>query len=96
VKIAAKRDAEVRVHESEALVDVAKKNAEALVTEAKAEGSAAKQLKTVREWELQMAKLEVSEAMARKSKIVIGGDVGDRLLSSFVSPDIIGDITLKM
>jgi len=96
VKIAAKRDAQVRVQESEAMVDVAKKNADALVTEAKAEGVAAKQLKTVREWELQMAKLEVSEAMARKSKIVIGGDVGDRLLSSFVSPDIIGDITLKM
>merc|ERR1739838_598134 len=68
------------IQESEALVDVAKKNAEALITEAKAEGNAAKQLKTVREWELQMAKLEVSEAMARKSKIVISGDVGDLLL----------------
>jgi len=96
VKIASKRDAEVRVQESLALVDVADKNANALITEAKAEGVAAKQLKTVREWELQMAKLEVSEAMARKSKIVLSGDVGDRLLESFISKDIMGDITLKM
>jgi len=96
LQVAAKRDAQVRVQESEALVDVAKKNAEALVTEAKAEGVAAKQLKTVREWELAMAKLEVSEAMARKSKIVIAGNVGDRLLGSFVSEDIIGNISLKM
>lgn len=95
LKIASKRDAEVRIQESEALVDVAKKNAEALITEAKAEGNAAKQLKTVREWELQMAKLEVSEAMARKSRIVISGDVGDRLLESFCSKDILGDMTLK-
>lgn len=95
-KIAAKRDAEVRVEESKAMVEVSKKNADALVVEAKAEGNAAKQLKTVREWELQMAKLEVSEALARKSKIVISGDVGEKLLASFISDDIIGNITLKM
>merc|ERR1719391_1181960 len=72
-KIAAERDCKVRVAESEAMVHVAENKAVALRTEAVAEGHAAASLKTVREWELQMAKLEVSEMMARKSKIVIAG-----------------------
>jgi len=94
-KIAAERDCEVRIAESEAMVKVAEDNAEALRTEAQAEGKAAASLKTVREWELQMAKLEVSELMARKSKIVISGDNGDRLLGSWLPASILGDIHLK-
>jgi len=94
-KIAAQRDCKVRVAESEALVQVAQNNAQALRTEATAEGNAAASLKTVREWELQMAKLEVSEMMARKSKIVIAGKNGDRLLGSWMNQDILGDIQLK-
>jgi len=94
-KIAADRDCKVRVAESEALVQVAENNAQALRTEATAEGNAAASLKTVREWELQMAKLEVSEMMARKSKIVIAGKNGDRLLGSWMNQDILGDIHLK-
>jgi len=94
-KIAAERDAKVRVAEAEAMVQVAQNKALALKTEAAAEGSAASSLKTVREWELQMAKLEVSELMARKSKIVIAGKNGDRLIGSLMNKDIIGDIHLK-
>jgi len=94
-KIAAERDCQVRIAESEAMVKVAQDNAEALRTEAQAEGKAAASLKTVREWELQMAKLEVSELMARKSKIVISGDNGDRLLGSWMPKSILGDISLK-
>merc|ERR1719397_1015902 len=94
-KIAAERDCQVRIAESEAMVKVAQDNAEALRTEAVAEGKAAASLKTVREWELQMAKLEVSELMARKSKIVISGDNGDRLLGSWLPASILGNITLK-
>jgi len=94
-KIAAERDCKVRIAESEAMVKVAEDNAEALRTEANAEGQAAASLKTVREWELQMAKLEVSELMARKSKVVISGANGDRLLASWLPKTILGDISLK-
>jgi len=94
-KIAALRDRQVRIAESEAMVKVAEDNAEALRTEANAEGQAAASLKTVREWELEMAKLEVSELMARKSKIVISGENGDRLLGSWLPKSILGDISLK-
>jgi len=94
-KIEAERDCIVRIAESEAMVQVAKNKAEALRTEAVAEGNAAASLKTVREWELQMAKLEVSEMMARKSKIVIAGENGDRLLGSWMNNDILGEIKLK-
>merc|ERR1719410_2396023 len=94
-KIAAKRDAQVKIEEAEALVQVAKDNAEALRTEANAEGKAAASLKTVREWELGMAKMEVSEAMARRSKIVISGENGDRLLNSMLDKSILGEIALK-
>jgi len=94
-KIAAERDCKVRVAESEAMVQVAQNKAQALRTEATAEGNAAASLKTVREWELQMAKLEVSEMMARKSKIVIAGENGDRLLGSWMNQEILGDIQLK-
>jgi len=94
-KIAAERDCKVRVAESEAMVHVAENKAVALRTEAASEGRAAASLKTVREWELQMAKLEVSEMMARKSKIVIAGENGDRLLGSWMNEDILGEISLK-
>jgi len=93
-KIAAERDCKVRIAESEAMVQVAENNAQALRTEATAEGKAATSLKTVREWELQMAKLEVSELMARKSKIVIAGENGDRLLRSWMNKEILGKISL--
>jgi len=94
-KISALRDCKVRIAESEAMVEVARNKAEALRTEALAEGKAAASLKTVREWELQMAKLEVSEMMARKSKIVIAGENGDRLLGSWMQQDVLGKISLR-
>lgn len=87
-KIAAIKDAQVRVEESEALVEVANKNAEALLQEANAEEKAKAGLKTVREWELEMAKCEVNEALARKSKIVIAGAIGERLIDSFCNTHI--------
>jgi len=94
-KIQAERDATVKIHESKELISAADDQAKALVTEASAEGEAAKQLKIVREWELQMAKLEVEEAMARRSKIVISGANGDRLLGSMLDDSILGDIKLS-
>merc|ERR1719419_2145457 len=94
-KISAERDCTVRIAESVAMVEVSQNKADALRTEALSEGKAAASLKTVREWELQMAKLEVSELMARKSKIVISGGNGDRLLASWLPESIIGAITLN-
>lgn len=93
-KIKVKRDCEVKIEESRQLIEVAEMQAQALTTEANAEGQAAAQLKTVREWKLQMAKLEVEEAMARKSRIMISGENGDRLLGSMLDKSILGDIKL--
>jgi len=87
-KIAAVKDAQVRVEESEAMVEVAQKNADALLQEAGAEDKAKAGLKSVREWELEMAKCEVNEAIARKSKIVIAGATGERLVDSFCNPNL--------
>lgn len=95
MKIEAKRENQVKIEEAVALVQVAKDNADALRTEATAEGKAAASLKTVREWELMMAKLEVTEALARRSKIVVSGDQGDKLLASMLDARILGDIQLK-
>jgi len=92
--IATKRDCEVKIEESKQLISAASDNAKALVTEANAEGRAASQLKIVREWELQMAKLEVEESMARRSKIVISGNNGDSLLGSMLDKRVLGDIKL--
>jgi len=97
-KIRAESAANVRVKESEALVEVAKKTADALMTEAQAEADSAAGLKSVREWELEMAKCEVVEVMAKRNKIVIGGAVGKRIVDSFCSPGIFSEkgIELKM
>lgn len=90
------RECKVNIEESKELIMAASDNAKALTTEAKAEGKAASQLKVVREWELTMAKLEVEEAMARRSKIVISGENGDRLLGSFLDKSILGNIKLSV
>jgi len=94
-KIAAQREAQVAIEESAQLIEAAKDTAEALVTEAQSEGKAAGPLKSVREWELTMAKMEVQEAMARRSKIVVSGATGTRLLDSMLDTSILGDIKLK-
>jgi regulator of protease activity HflC (stomatin/prohibitin superfamily) len=87
-------DYTVRVTESEGLIKVAASQAEALKVEAKAEGEAAASLKIIREHNLEMARLEVTEAIARRSKLVISGASGEALIKSIVDTTLLGDIKM--
>jgi len=88
-KIKVDMDTEVAVFESEQLIKVAENNAMALKTEAKAEGEAAASLQVIREYNLEMARLEVNEAIARRAKIVISGENGDALISSILDKQLL-------
>lgn len=88
------KETEVAVFQSQQEINIAENQAKALMTEAKAEGDAAASLKVIREHNLRMAKLEVTEAIARKSRLVISGDNGDRLISSILDKDVLDDIKL--
>jgi len=88
-KIKVDKETEVAIFESEQLIKVAENKAMALKTEAKAEGDAAASLRVIREHNLEMAKLEVQEAIARKAKIVISGDQGDSLINSILDKELL-------
>merc|ERR1712244_203102 len=88
-KIKVDKECEVAVFESQQLIKVAENKALALKTEAKAEGDAADSLKVIREHNLEMAKLEVQEAIAKKAKIVISGDQGDALINSILDKELL-------
>eukprot|EP00475_Leptophrys_vorax_P035463 TRINITY_DN58481_c0_g1_i1.p1 TRINITY_DN58481_c0_g1~~TRINITY_DN58481_c0_g1_i1.p1 ORF type:complete len:414 (+),score=124.05 TRINITY_DN58481_c0_g1_i1:92-1333(+) len=87
LKIKVDQECETMVYESEKRVEAAKFLAEALRIEAESEGRAAKSLKVKREYELEMAKLEVLELLAKKGKIIISGSNGDKLINSLISGD---------
>eukprot|EP01083_Nonionella_stella_P074621 202481_1 len=88
-KIKVDKETEVAIFESQQLIEVSKNRAIALKTEAKAEGDAAASLKVIREHNLEMAKLEVQEAIARGAKIVISGDQGDALINSILDKELL-------
>jgi len=88
-KIKVNKETEVAIFESQQLIKVAANKAIALKTEAKAEGDAAASLTVIREHNLEMAKLEVQEAIARKAKIVISGDQGDSLINSMLDKELL-------
>merc|ERR1719317_761626 len=88
-KIKVDKETEVAIFESEQLIKVAENKAMALKTEAKAEGDAAASLQVIREHNLEMAKLEVQEAIARRAKIVISGDQGDALINSILDKELL-------
>lgn len=94
-RIRVDNETEVTVFEAQQQVKIAQNQAKALTTEAKAEGDASESLKIIREHNLQMAKLEVTEAIAQKTKLVISGDNGDLLISSILDKDVLGDIKLN-
>jgi len=96
-KIKVDKETEVAVFESQQLIKVAANKAIALKTEAKAEGDAASSLQVIREHNLEMALMEVQEAIARKAKIVISGDQGDALINSILDKELLtSNISLKM
>ena len=88
-KIKIDKETEVAIFESSELIKVAENKASALKTQAKAEGDAADSLKVLREHNLEMAKLEVQESIARKAKIVISGDQGDSLINSILDKELL-------
>merc|ERR1719357_1991126 len=88
-KIKVDMETEVSVFESEQLIKVSENTAMALKTEAKAEGQAASSLQVIREHNLEMARMEVQEAIARRAKIVISGKNGDVLISSILDKDLL-------
>jgi len=95
-KIKVDKETEVAIFESQQLIKVAENRATALKTEAKAEGDAAASLQVIREHNLEMAKLEVQEAIARRAKIVISGDQGDALINSILDKELLtSNISLK-
>jgi len=94
-RIKAEQEAKTEIFESLQRMEVAKNLAAALVSEAEAEEKAASALKTKREYELEMAKMEVMQELAKNGNIIISGDVGDKLLNSILSDDIMGTIKLQ-
>jgi len=84
-RIAATQECQTMIFESQQRVEAAKNLAEALIVEGESEGNAAKSLKAKREYELGMAKAEVMEGIARKGRIVISGEQGDKLIGSVIS-----------
>merc|ERR1712096_138159 len=85
---------QARIAESLALVKAAQAKANALKTVADAESQAAESLKVVREHKLRMAKFEVQGDIAGRSKLVIGGESGQRLIDSMLNAEILGDVSL--
>lgn len=83
-RIAADQEAKVRITDAQAELAAAKDQADALQAEAQAEGNAATSLKAVREHKLKMAQFEVSENIAKNSKLVISGDVGEKMIFNMV------------
>ena len=88
-KIKVDKETEVAIFESQQLIKVSENKSLALKTEAKAEGNAAESLKVIREHNLEMKKLEVQESIARKAKIVISGDQGDKLINSILDKELL-------
>jgi len=86
-KIAANQEAKVRVTDAEAEMQAAKDKAAAILAEADAEGKAASSLVAVREHKLNMARYEVSENIAKNSKVVISGETGEKFIASMVDFD---------
>jgi len=93
-RIKAEQEAKTEVYESLQRMEVAKNLANALISEADAEEKAAGAMKAKREYELEMAKLEVLQELARNGNIIISGDVGEKLINSMLSDDILGTIKL--
>lgn len=94
-RVGVEREVTNMIYESEKAADAAENLAEALRIEAQAEGEAAQSLKIVRDHQLEMAKLEVLEALAENSSMVISGANGDRLINSLLNESVLGDVSLK-
>lgn len=93
-RIKVKQECDTAVYESLQRVKASQDTAAALVVEAEAEAAAAASLKVRREHDLALAKMEVLQALAANSKMVISGDNGDRLINAMLADSINGAIKL--
>jgi len=83
-RIQAEQEGKVRVADSDAELQAAKDQADAIIAMADAEGRAASSLTAVREHRLKMAQFEVSENIAKNSKVVISGTSGENFIASMI------------
>jgi len=83
-KIRISQEAKVRIADAQAALEAAEAKAKAIEETAKAEGNAAEKLKIMREHKLRMAQMEVSENIAKNSKLVISGETGENFIKSFI------------
>jgi hypothetical protein len=93
-RIAVDQETKTAVFRSEQDMRAAKDLADALAAEAEAEARAAESLRVRREHDLRLAKLEVLQAIAEQSKLVVGGETGERLIAALLDPRVLGDISL--
>lgn len=84
-RIAANQTAKTRIADAEADLSAAQNRALAVLAGAKAEGDASSKLKIVRMHKLKMAQMEVSENIAKRSKIVISGETGEKFISQMIN-----------
>ena len=84
-KIDAEEKAQVAEIEVSAQLTASRDRCEASLKEAKAEGDYAQHFQAKRNFEIDMARSEVLENLARKGKIVFSGNAGDKLLNSFAT-----------
>jgi len=84
-KIAAEQEAKVRIADAQAQLSAARDRAEAILAGAQAEGDAAENLRILREHKLRMAQMEVSENIAKRTKIVVSGETGEDFIRQMVS-----------
>lgn len=83
-RIGAEQEAKTMIADSQAELDAARDRAEAILAVASAEGNSADKLKVMREHKLRMAHFEVSENIAKRSKVVISGQTGEDFIANMV------------
>eukprot|EP00818_Percolomonas_sp_WS_P006330 CAMPEP_0117441544 /NCGR_PEP_ID=MMETSP0759-20121206/3689_1 /TAXON_ID=63605 /ORGANISM="Percolomonas cosmopolitus, Strain WS" /LENGTH=393 /DNA_ID=CAMNT_0005233401 /DNA_START=213 /DNA_END=1394 /DNA_ORIENTATION=+ len=84
-KIQADEYSETQQTRSKAEAKAAESKARALLIEAEAEKAAAAHLKSRREFELQMKRLDVLKKMARSGRVIISGQEGDKFIQALTS-----------
>lgn len=82
-RIEAEEKARVAEIETDALLQATRLKYEALLKEARAEARDISGYETRRNYEVEMARAEVLEQVARRGKIVMSGENGDMLLKGF-------------
>lgn len=84
------------IYEAEQALIAARSEAQAIMVEAKAENIAKDKLMAKRQHQLQMLKLNAMCAMAKSSKVIMSGSVGDSIIKEIAGDDIMSQIKLRL